>query len=147
MLEDVATEAPGGDHHPPRVLVEHLPVDPGLVLVALEVGAAGELDGVPVALVGLGQRGEVVVELAALGVAAAVVDPAPAGRALVAALPPMFHPGPEVRLHPLFRALLLKLEVAAQFPWLAVAMGGRTFRSGAASTLPDRRSPAHTRSS
>ena len=46
-----------------------------------------ELDEVAVALVALGQQREVVVELlAALGVAAGVVDPAAARRALAAGL-------------------------------------------------------------
>src|SRR5205814_2153560 len=61
------------------------PVDPGLVVVALEVGAGGELDEVLVARLVLGQCGEVVVELlAALGVATGVVDATAPGGALEA---------------------------------------------------------------
>ena len=68
---------------PVVVLLEQLPVHPGLVVVALEEREAGELDQVAVPDLVLGQQDEVVVELlAALGVAARVVDPAAAGRAL-----------------------------------------------------------------
>ena len=85
-LQHVAAEAAGGGDEALVVPLEQLPVDPGLVVVALEEGPAGELDEVAVAGVVLGQQGEVVVELlAALGVAAGVVDPAPAARALGAA--------------------------------------------------------------
>ena len=82
-LQDVAAEAAGGGDEPVVVLLEQLPVDLRLVVVALEEGEAGQLDEVAVALVGLGEQGQVVVELlAALGVAARVVDPATPGRAL-----------------------------------------------------------------
>jgi hypothetical protein len=60
---------------------EQLPVHPRLVVVALHERQAGQLDEVAVALVVLGQQREVVVELlAALGVAARVVDTAAARR-------------------------------------------------------------------
>ena len=81
----MAAQATGRDDDPLGVLGEEVPVDPGLVVVALEVGARGQLDEVAVAGLVLGQRGEVVVELlAALGVAAGVVDAAPPGGALEA---------------------------------------------------------------
>ena len=80
-LQHVAAEAAGGGDQPVGVLLEQLPVHPGLVVVALHEGEAGQLDQVLVAGLVLGQQREVVVELlAALGVATGVVDPAPAGR-------------------------------------------------------------------
>ena len=56
----------------------------GLVVVALHVRPAGDLDQVLVADVVLGQQDQVVVELrSAVGLTAGVVDPAPPRRALV----------------------------------------------------------------
>jgi hypothetical protein len=79
VLEHMPTEAAGGDDQARAVVFEQLPVDAGLVVVALEEGTARELDEVAVALVRLRQRGEVVVELgAALRVTTAVVDAAAA---------------------------------------------------------------------
>ena len=84
-LQHVAAEAAGRGDDALGVLGEQLPVDPGLVVVALEVGAERELDEVLVAGLVLGQRGQVVVELpAALGVAAGVVDAAAPGGTLEA---------------------------------------------------------------
>ncbi len=60
---DPAGEAAGERHDPVRVRLEVPPVDPRLVVVALEVGGRGELDQVPVALVRLGQQGQVRVAL------------------------------------------------------------------------------------
>src|SRR6266480_867670 len=48
---------------PARVTLEQLPVDPRLVVVALEVPGRGELDQVPVAGVVLGEQGQVRVAL------------------------------------------------------------------------------------
>ena len=84
-LGDDAAEAAGRRDQALVVAFEQLPVDPRLVVVALEVGVGGELHQVAVAGARLGEDGQVVVELlAAFGVAAGVVDPAPAHRALVA---------------------------------------------------------------
>ena len=86
-LQHVATEAAGGRDQALVIAREQLPVHPRLVVVALHERQAGELDEVAVALVGLGQQREVVVELlAALGVAAGVVDPASPRRPLAAGL-------------------------------------------------------------
>ena len=72
---------------PSLVALEQLPVEAGLVEVPLEEGGRRQLDQVLVARGGLGQQGEVVVELLApLALAAPVVDPAPAHGALEAAL-------------------------------------------------------------
>jgi hypothetical protein len=66
----MTAEASGRRHQPAGVALEHLPIDPGLVVVALEERDARQLDEVPVPLVALGQQRKVVVELlAALGVA------------------------------------------------------------------------------
>ena len=81
-LEDDAAQAAGGGDEAVGVAGQQLPVDPWLVVVALEVGGRGELEQVAVALVVLGQEGQVVVELlTALDVAAGVVhSPAATGR-------------------------------------------------------------------
>ena len=50
-------------HDPGRVSLEELPVDARLVVVALEVAERGELDEVGVALVRLGEEGEMRVAL------------------------------------------------------------------------------------
>ena len=86
-LEDHPSQASGRRDQAVVVALEELPVDPGLVVVALEIGGRGQLHEVAVALDGLRQQGQVVVELlAALGVATGVVHPAPAHGALVARL-------------------------------------------------------------
>ncbi len=86
-LEDHPSQASGGGDEAGVVALEQLPVDAGLVVVALEVRRRGQLHQVPIALDGLGQEGQVVVELlAAFDVAAGVVDPAPTHRPLVARL-------------------------------------------------------------
>ena len=77
-LQHVAAEAAGGGDDALAVLVEELPVDLRLAVVALQEGPAGELDEVAVAVIVLGQRGQVVVGLAAaLALAAGVVHAAP----------------------------------------------------------------------
>ena len=62
-LADAAREAAGQRDHPARVPLEQLPVDAGLVVVALEVAEARELDQVPVALVVGGEQCQVRVAL------------------------------------------------------------------------------------
>src|SRR5207302_7644592 len=84
-LEDDPAEAPGGGDDPVVVALEQLPVETGLVVVTLEVGGARELHEVAIALGGLGEEREVVVELLpALDVAAGIVHPAPPDGSLVA---------------------------------------------------------------
>ena len=93
------------------VALQQLPVQAGLVVVALEEGQAGQLDQVAVAGVALGQQGEVVVELAAaLGVATGVVHPAPAGRALRAVVVGHVGLGAEHRRDPLGLAGPVEVE-------------------------------------
>jgi hypothetical protein len=62
-LEHHAAQAAGGGDQALVVALEQLPVEPGLVVVALEVGGRGQLQQVAVALDRLGQQGQVVVEL------------------------------------------------------------------------------------
>ncbi len=86
-LEDDAAEATSGGDEALGMAGKELPVDPRLVVVALEVGGRRELEEIAVALVALGQECQVVVELlAALDVAAGVVDPTAPHRALVTRL-------------------------------------------------------------
>ena len=93
--------------------LQELPVDTGLVVVTLEVGGRGELDEVPVALRGLGEDGQVVVELlASLALAARVVDAAPANRALVTGLRGHVGLGADDRRDAAFAALLVEVEDA-----------------------------------
>ena len=93
------------------MLLQDLPVHTGLVVVALHVGPAGQLDQVLVAGVGLGQEGQVVVELAAsVDLAAGVVDLAPAGRALRAGVVGHVGLGADDGLDALLAALLVELE-------------------------------------
>ena len=110
-LQHVAAEAAGGGDEALVVLGEQVPVEARLVVVALEEGLAGELDEVAVAGLVLGQQGQVVVELpAALGVAAGVVDPPAAGRALAAVVVGHVGLGADDRLDPLLAALLVELQ-------------------------------------
>ena len=86
-LEHHPAQAAGGGDQPAVMALEQLPVQPGLVVVPLQVGGRGQLQEVAVALDGLGQQGQVVVELLpALDVAPGVVHLAPAHRTLVAGL-------------------------------------------------------------
>ncbi len=110
-LQHVATEAAGGGDEALVVALQQLPVQAGLVVVALEEGQAGQLDEVAVAGVALGQQGEVVVELAAaLRVAPGVVHPAPAGRALRAVVVGHVGLGAEHRRDPLGLAGPVEVE-------------------------------------
>ena len=110
-LQHVAAEAAGGGDDALVVLGERVPVDPGLVVVALHVGAAGQLDDVPVADVVLGQQRQVVVELAAtLDVAAGVVDLAPSGRPLEAGVVGHVGLGADDRRDPRVTAGLVEVE-------------------------------------
>ena len=102
---------------PVVVPLEQLPVDPRLVVVALEVGGRGQLHQVAVALDGLGQEGQVVVELlAALDVAAGVVHPAPPHRALVARLAGHVGLGADDRHDALVAAGLVEVEDPVHVP-------------------------------
>ncbi len=81
-----AREAAGQRHDPLRVTLEQFPVDPRLVVVALEVAERGELDEIGVALVRLGEEGQVRVPLRLRPPVVRDVDLAPDDR-LHAALP------------------------------------------------------------
>ena len=100
-LEHHASETTGGGDQAFGVLSQQLPVNPRLVVVALEIRRRGELEEVLVALRGLGQKGQVVVELvAAVGVPTPVIDLAPAHRALESGLPGHVGLGPDDGVDP-----------------------------------------------
>ena len=130
-LQDLAAEAARRDDEALVVRVEQLPVDLGLHVVALEVGAARELDQVAVADVGLGQRGEVVVRLApALDVAAGVVLAAPASGSLRAVLVGLVELGADDRLEAVVLGRPVEVEDAVHVavvgdPDRRLAVGGR----------------------
>ncbi len=105
------TQAAGGGDDSFGIRLEQLPVEPRLVVVALEERLRGELDQVPVAAIVLGEQGQVVVELvAAVGIAAGIVGPATAGRALGAGV--VGHVGlrADDRLDPVLLALPVEVE-------------------------------------
>ncbi len=86
-LGDHSPQAAGAGDHSVVVALEQLPVRSRLIEVALEIGGRRQLEQVFVARPVLRQQGQVVVELvAALALAAPVVDPAPPDRPLEAAL-------------------------------------------------------------
>ena len=83
-LQHDAAEAPGRGDQAFVVTLEQLPVHAGLVVVALEVRGRRQLHQIAVAVDVLGQQRQVVVELlAAVDVAAGVVDTPAPHRALV----------------------------------------------------------------
>ncbi len=83
-LEDHPAQTAGGGDEPVVVTLEQLPVEPGLVVVPLQVGGGRELQQVAVPGCRLGQEGQVVIELlAAVDVASGVVDLAPSDRSIV----------------------------------------------------------------
>ncbi|CAB4835646.1 unannotated protein [freshwater metagenome] len=123
-LKHVSAEAPCGGDEPLAVVGQRLPVDAGLVVVALHVGARRQLDEVLVADVVLGQEREVVVELGpAVGVAARVVDPAATSRTLVAALVRHVRLGAEDGRNALLAALLVEVEDAIHVAVIGDAEG------------------------
>ena len=104
-LENHAPEATGGGDHALVVSLEQLPVDPRLVVVALEVSGRGELHQVPVARSRLRQQSQVVVELlAAVGVPTGVVESAASHRSFVARLRRHVRLGADDRVDPRFAA-------------------------------------------
>ena len=112
-LQHLATEASRGGDEPVGVLLEQFPVHSGLVVVALHEREARQLDQVLVAGLVLGQQREVVVELlAALGVAARVVDASTPRGALGAAVVGHVRLGADDRLDPLLVALLVEVQRA-----------------------------------
>ncbi len=112
-LQHVSAEAAGGGDQPVGVLFEELPVGPGLVPVALQVGLRRDLDEVAVPGLVLGQQDGVVVELLALaGVTAGVVGSTAAVGPLVARLVGQVDLGADDRLDPGVVAALVEVEDA-----------------------------------
>ena len=84
-LEDDAAETARGRDEPRVVALEQVPVEAGLVVVPLEERQGGQFAQVAVALVGAREQCQVVVQLlAALGLAAGVVDLAATRRSVEA---------------------------------------------------------------
>ncbi len=82
-LEYVPTKAAGRGDQTLGMIREDVPVDPGLVVVALQKSPAGYLDQVAVPGIALGQEREVVHELApAIRLTTGIIDPPTTGRAL-----------------------------------------------------------------
>jgi hypothetical protein len=128
------------------VVGQRLPVEARLVEVPLEEGAAGELDQVAVALVGLCQQRQVVVELlAAVGVAAGVVDPSPPRRAFEPGLVGHVGLGAQDGLDPLLPALLVEVEDAVHVAVVGDAEGRLAVGHGGAHDLADTGSPVEHR--
>ena len=110
-LEHVAAQASSRRDQALVITSEKLPVHARLVVVALEKREAGQLDEISIALVGLGEEREVVVQLlATLGVATGVVNAATARRTLTASLVRHVRLGADDRLDTLGTALLEELE-------------------------------------
>ena len=110
-LEHVAAEAPGGGDDTLGVRRQQLPVEPRLVVVALEECPRRELDEVLVAPVVLGEQRQVVVELVpALGVTARVVGPAAAGGPLGPGVVRHVRLGADDRLDPVLLTLPVEVE-------------------------------------
>ena len=145
-LEHVAAQAARGGDQALAVLVEQVPVDAGLVEVALQEGPAGQLDHVPVAGAVLGQQDQVVVELAAaLGVAARVVQPAPAGGALRAVLVGHVGLGADDRRDVRVAAGLVEVQDPVHVPVVRDGQGGLSVRLGRGDGVTDPRRPVQHR--
>ena len=145
-LQHVPAEAAGGGDQTLGVLLEQLPVDAGLVVVALHERQARQLDQVLVAGLVLGQQGQVVVELgAALGVAARVVDAAPPRGALRAVIVGHVGLGADDRLDPLLVAFLVEVQRAVHVP--VIGHADRRLSVGRPPSLPVRRVAPRRRAS
>ena len=110
-LQDVSAETSGGCDQPLGVPLQQLPVHPGLVVVALQEGEAGQLDEIPVPTVVLGEQGQVVVELlATFGVTAGVIHATASRRTLAAVVVGHVGLGADDRLDALPIALPVEVE-------------------------------------
>ena len=105
-LADPAGEAAREREESLGVALQELPVDPRLVVVALEVAGRGELDQVRVALVRLGQKGQVRIAL--------LLRPAVVGDVDLAA---------DDRLHACLPGLLVELDRAGERPMVGEGDG------------------------
>ncbi len=124
-LEHVAAQAPGGGDEALAVLLEQLPVDLGLAVVALHEGARRQLDQVAVADLVLGEEREVVPRLlAALALAAGVVHLAPGRDALGAVVVGHVGLGAEDRFDPPVLAGPVEVEDPVHVAVVGDAEGG-----------------------
>ncbi len=108
----MSAEASRGRDDALAVVVEKLPVDAGLVVVALEIGPTRQLDEVLVTDLVLGQQAQVIVELARIGLAARVVETPSALRPLAAMIVGHIGLGADDRLDADILACLVEVEDA-----------------------------------
>ena len=124
-LEHHAAQTTRGGDQPVVMAFEQLPVDSGLVVVALEICRRRQLHEVAVSLDRLGQEGQVVVELlATLDVTAGVVDPAAAHRPLQARFARHVRLGPDDGHDALVAAGLVEVEDPVHVPVVRDAQRG-----------------------
>ena len=130
-LQYVSAQTAGGSDNTFAVLVQEIPVDPRFVVVPLEVGPARELDQVLVALLVLSQQAQVVIQLARIGLATRVVEPAATLWAFAAMVVGHVGLGADNRLDPSTLTRLVEVQnaihvavVGHRHRWLTVG-GGR----------------------
>ena len=112
-LQHVPAEAAGGADEPFAVARQQLPIEAGLVVIALEIRKARQLDEIAVSGVVFGEQGEVVVELASrFGVSTRIVDSPTTSRALVPRLVGHVGLGSDDWLDTLRLALAVEVENA-----------------------------------
>ena len=137
-LEDVAAKAAGGGDDALGVLRQQLPIEAGLVVVALEKRLRAQLDEVFVAGVVLGQQGQVVVELAtAVDLASRVVDPSPPRRPLETAVVGHVGLGADDRVDALGLGLLVEVEHPVHVAVIGDAQARLAVGSGGGDDLAD----------
>ena len=116
-LEYHPAEAAGGGDQTLAVTGEQLPIEPGLVVVALQERSRRQFEQVPIALGAFGQEGEVVVELLASGdVTSGVVDLSPAYGSFVSGLGRHVGLGPDDRVDARRPAGGVEVEDAVHVP-------------------------------
>ena len=137
-LEHYTAQAAGGGDDAVVVALEQLPVDSGSVVVALEEGLGRELDEVAVALGGLGQEGEVVVELLALrALTAGVVQPTPPYRPLEPRVGRLVGLEADHGVQALGPGLLVEVEDPVHVPVVGDPDGGLAVGGGGGDDLVD----------
>ena len=141
-----AAQAAGCRDETVVIALQQLPVDARLVVVTLEVGGRRELDEVPVALCGLSEDGQVVVELlASLPLAARVVDAAPPYRALVTGLRCHVGLGADDRRDAALAALFVEVEDAVHVAVIGDRQSGLAIGHRSGNQISDPRRPVEHR--